>query len=177
MTTMTPAPVEPETLRFGYGDTELGSIAVVESARGVVALFLGDDRAQLLRDLERAFPNTTLVADEVGLAQTVNQAVMMVNKPSATTDLPLDLRGSAIELAVWTALRAIPKGETRTYGEIAKSLPIAVTAQEVGAACAANPVAVAVPCHRVVKSDGSIAGYRWGVKRKRQLIKREGADR
>jgi AraC family transcriptional regulator, regulatory protein of adaptative response / methylated-DNA-[protein]-cysteine methyltransferase len=111
---MASVPSEPETPRFGHGDTELGSIAVLESARGVVAFFLGDDRPQMLRDLERAFPNAKLIPDEPGSAQTINQAVIMVNKPNATTDLPLDLRGSAVELAVWTALRAIPDGETRT---------------------------------------------------------------
>ena len=88
--------------------------------------------------------------------------------------MTLDLRGSRMEIAVWQALRAIPAGETRTYGVIAQSLPIAATAQEVGAACAANRIAVAVPCHRVVKSDGSISGYRWGVQRKRRLINMEG---
>jgi AraC family transcriptional regulator of adaptative response/methylated-DNA-[protein]-cysteine methyltransferase len=164
----------PETLRFGYGDTALGTIVVAESAHGVVALFIGDDRAKLLRDLKDAFPSAELLLDQAGLAQTIAKAVALVDVPHRGTDIALDLRGSPVEMAVWDALRAIPSGETRTYGAIARELPIAATAQDVGAACAANRIAVAVPCHRVVKSDGSISGYRWGVKRKRRLINMEG---
>jgi AraC family transcriptional regulator of adaptative response/methylated-DNA-[protein]-cysteine methyltransferase len=165
---------EPETLRFGYGNTALGTIQVAASANGVVALFIGDDRAQLLRELKEAFPEANLHHDETGLTQTIAKAVALVAAPHLGTDLPLDLRGSPVEVAVWEALRAVPAGETRTYGAIARELPITATAQEVGAACAANRIAVAVPCHRVVKSDGSIAGYRWGVRRKRRLINMEG---
>jgi AraC family transcriptional regulator of adaptative response/methylated-DNA-[protein]-cysteine methyltransferase len=164
----------PETLRFGYGDTALGTIVIAESAYGVVALFIGDDRAKLLRDLKDVFPSAELVLDQAGLAQTIAKAVALADVPHRGTDLALDLRGSPVEMAVWDALRAIPSGETRTYGAIARDLPIAATAQDVGAACAANRIAVAVPCHRVVKSDGSISGYRWGVKRKRRLINMEG---
>ena len=164
----------PETLRFGYGDTALGTIVIAESAYGVVALFIGDDRAKLLRDLKEAFPSAELVLDQAGLAQTIAKAVALADVPHRGTDLALDLRGSPVEMAVWDALQAIPSGETRTYGAIARDLPIAATAQDVGAACAANRIAVAVPCHRVVKSDGSISGYRWGVKRKRRLINMEG---
>jgi len=173
MTTQTLA-AEPETLRFGYGDTVLGTIVVAASMRGIVALFFGDDRARLLRDLKDAFPEAALVLDQPGLAQTIAKAAALIGAPHLETDLTLDLRGSPVELAVWHALRTIPAGETRSYGAIARSLPIAATAQEVGAACAANRVAVAVPCHRVVKSDGSISGYRWGVRRKRRLINLEG---
>jgi AraC family transcriptional regulator of adaptative response/methylated-DNA-[protein]-cysteine methyltransferase len=165
---------EPETLRFGYGDTALGLILVAESAHGVTALFIGDDRAKLLEDLKDAFPTAKLLLDGTGLAQTIVKAAALVDAPHLGTDLQLDLRGSPVEVAVWKALRAIPAGETRTYGAIARDLPTAATAQDVGAACAANRIAVAVPCHRVVKSDGSIAGYRWGVRRKRRLINMEG---
>jgi len=174
MTTPTLDLIEPETLRFSYGDTSLGTIAVAESTHGVVALFVGDDRAKLLCDLKDAFPEARFLCDQTGLAQTIAKAVALVNAPQLGTDLPLDLRGSRLELAVWTALRGIPPGETRTYGTIAQCLPIAATAQEVGAACAANRIAVAVPCHRVAKADGSISGYRWGVQRKRRLINLEG---
>lgn len=167
-----------ETLRFGYGDTALGIIAVAESVRGVIALFIGDDRAKLFRDLKRAFPNAELVLDQAGLEETIAKASALVDTRQRGSDLAreltLDLRGSPVELAVWKALCAVPSGETRTYGAIAKTLPLAVTAQDVGAACAANRIAVAVPCHRVVKADGSISGYRWGVPRKRWLINMEG---
>ncbi|HEX3505316.1 MAG TPA: methylated-DNA--[protein]-cysteine S-methyltransferase [Xanthobacteraceae bacterium] len=163
-----------ETLRFAYGDTALGIIVVAESARGVTALFIGDDRAKLSRDLKQAFPNAELVLDQAGLEQTIAKAAALVEAPHLGTDLALDLRGSPVDVAVWKALQAIPPGETRTYGAMAKTLPIAATAQDVGAACAANRIAVAVPCHRVVKADGSISGYRWGVQRKRRLINIEG---
>jgi AraC family transcriptional regulator of adaptative response/methylated-DNA-[protein]-cysteine methyltransferase len=174
MTAQSLGTTEPETLRFGCGDTVLGAMVVAQSIRGVVALFIGDDRAKLQRDLKDAFPEAELVLDQTALAQTVSRATALIDAPHLGTDLPLDPRGSPVEVAVWQALQAIPAGQTRSYGAIARSLPIAATAQEVGAACAANRIAVAVPCHRVVKFDGSISGYRWGVRRKRRLINMEG---
>jgi AraC family transcriptional regulator of adaptative response/methylated-DNA-[protein]-cysteine methyltransferase len=167
-----------ETLRFGFGDTSLGTIVVAASARGVAALFIGDDRAGLSRDLKDAFPRAALILDQAGLAATIAKAANMIDAPHLAPELALDLRGSPTEVAVWKALQAIPPGETRSYGFIAKalpkSLPMPATAQDVGVACAANRIAVAVPCHRVVKADGSISGYRWGVQRKRRLINMEG---
>jgi AraC family transcriptional regulator of adaptative response/methylated-DNA-[protein]-cysteine methyltransferase len=163
-----------DTLRFGYGETRIGTVLVAESDRGVAAILLGDDRPKLRRELAEAFVAARLVEDGAGLTETVAKVVALVDAPHLGSSLPLDLRGSALELAVWEALRAIPPGETRTYGALAKMLPVAATAQDVGAACAANVLAVAVPCHRVVKADGSISGYRWGVQRKRRLINMEG---
>ena len=163
-----------EALRFGYGETKLGVALVALSRRGVAAILLGDDRPGLRRALAGAFPDRRLIEDDTGLAGAVAEVVALVEAPHLGLDLPLDLRGSDLELAVWGALRAIPPGETRTYGALAKALPVPATAQEVGAACAANVLAVAVPCHRVVKADGAISGYRWGVKRKRRLINLEG---
>lgn len=174
MTMQTLGTAEPETLRFGYGTTSLGTIVLAESPRGIAALFIGDDRAKLLRELNDAFPEAAFMPDQTGLAQTIAKAAALVDAPHVGADLALDLCGSPVELAVWHALQAIPAGTTRTYRAVAQSLPMAATAQEVGAACAANRIAVAVPCHRVVKSDGSIAGYRWGVQRKRRLIYMEG---
>ena len=165
---------QSETLRYGYGDTSLGIVLVAVSAHGVVALFVGDDLTKLVRDLRAAFPGAQPVSDQCSLAETITKAIALVNAPHLGTDLPLDLRGTPLEVAVWKALQTIPAGETRTYGAIAQSLPLAATAQDVGAACAANRIAIAVPCHRVVKSDGSISGYRWGVQRKRRLINMEG---
>jgi AraC family transcriptional regulator of adaptative response/methylated-DNA-[protein]-cysteine methyltransferase len=176
MTTQTLGANEPEAFRFGYGDTTLGTIVVAESMHGVVALFIGDDRAKLLRDLKDAFPEAEFVLDQTSLAQTIAKAAALVDAPQLGTDLTLNLRGSPVEVAVWKALQAIPSGETRTYGAIARDLPMTATAQDVGAACAANRIAIAVPCHRVVKSDGSISGYRWGVQRKRILINMEGVS-
>jgi AraC family transcriptional regulator, regulatory protein of adaptative response / methylated-DNA-[protein]-cysteine methyltransferase len=163
-----------ETLRFSFGETALGSIVVAESDCGVVALFIGDDRAKLLRDLKSTLPRARLALDEVGLRGTLARAAALIDAPHHKTDLALDVRGSDVELTVWKALQEIPAGETRTYGAIAETLPLSASAQDVGAACAANRIAVAIPCHRVVKADGSIAGYRWGVQRKRRLINMEG---
>jgi AraC family transcriptional regulator of adaptative response/methylated-DNA-[protein]-cysteine methyltransferase len=162
-----------ETLRFGYGETKLGLVLVALRDCGVTAIFLGDDRQKLWRELNGSFPGTQLVEDNTGLAEAIAKVVAFINVPEGGFDLPLDLRGSELERAVWAALQAIPPGETRTYGALAKTLPVPATAQEVGAICAANRLAVAVPCHRVVKADGSISGYRWGVHRKRRLINME----
>ena len=134
MTTQTLDTAEPETLRFGYGDTALGTIVVAESMHGIAALFIGDDRAKLLSDLEDAFPEAEFVLDQTGLAQTIAKVIALVDAPHIGTDLTLDLRGSPVEVSIWNALQAIPAGETSTYGAIAQSLPITVTAQEVGAA-------------------------------------------
>jgi AraC family transcriptional regulator, regulatory protein of adaptative response / methylated-DNA-[protein]-cysteine methyltransferase len=162
-----------EVLRFGYGETKLGLALVALSDRGVAVISLGGDRQRLRRELADAVRGARLIEDETGLDGAIAQVVALVDAQRLGLDLPLDLRGSELELAVWEALRAIPPGETRTYGALAKALPVTATAQDVGAACAANVLAVAVPCHRVVKADGSISGYRWGVQRKRDLLARE----
>jgi AraC family transcriptional regulator, regulatory protein of adaptative response / methylated-DNA-[protein]-cysteine methyltransferase len=164
-----------ETLRFGFGETRLGLALVAVSCRGVAAILLGDAKPRLRGELARAFPNSDLIDDEAGLAETLAEVVALIDHPGAGHDIAVDLRGSAVEMAVWQALRAIPIGETRSYGQLAKALPLAATAQEVGAACAANLLAVVVPCHRVLKADGSISGYRWGVHRKRRLLAMEKA--
>ncbi len=173
MDTMTHNPTT-EALRFGYGETKLGLALVALSDRGVAAILLGDERPKLRRELSGAFPGVQLIEDAAGLAETIAEVATFVDTPHLGLDLPLDLRGSELEVAVWEALRAIPSGETRSYGALAKALAVPATAQDVGAACAANVLAVAVPCHRVVKADGSISGYRWGVQRKRRLINMEG---
>jgi AraC family transcriptional regulator of adaptative response/methylated-DNA-[protein]-cysteine methyltransferase len=163
-----------ETIGFGFGTCSLGSPLVGVSRNGIVAILLGDDAAALRTELAGAFPNADLIWDDVGLSDTVGQIVRFLDAPHQGLDLPLDTRGSALEQAVWQTLRSVPAGQTITYGQIAKLLPMPATAQDVGAACAANVLAVAIPCHRVVKADGSISGYRWGVRRKRKLINREG---
>lgn len=163
-----------ETLLVGFGQTGLGSVLVATSPQGVAAILLGDDQHRLRRELSMAFPKACLVEDDAQTADTVAKIVAFIDAPQQGLDLPLDMRGSELELAVWQALRDIPSGETRTYGALAKGLAIPATAQEVGVACAANILAVAVPCHRVVKAGGSISGYRWGVQRKRRLINLEG---
>jgi AraC family transcriptional regulator of adaptative response/methylated-DNA-[protein]-cysteine methyltransferase len=166
--------VASEVFRFAYGDSRLGIVLVAISHRGIVAILLGDDRRKLLRELEGAFPAISMIEDGEACCDAVLEVAAFIDAPQYGLALPLDMRGSELQLAVWTALRAIPSGATRTYGALAKALPVTATAQDVGAACAANVLAVAVPCHRVVKADGSISGYRWGVHRKRRLINIEG---
>jgi AraC family transcriptional regulator, regulatory protein of adaptative response / methylated-DNA-[protein]-cysteine methyltransferase len=168
-------PPPSEELRFAHGDSWLGAVLVAASANGVAAILIGDSRVRLRRELDAAFPRARLVGDEAGLRDIVARVVDFLEAPGGGLDLPLDMRGNALEQAVWKALGAIPAGRTATYGQIAKALPTPATAQEVGAACAANVLAVAIPCHRVVKADGSISGYRWGVERKKRLIDREAA--
>ena len=162
-----------DEIRYAFDKFSLGMVLVAATDRGIAAILLGDSQDELRRELVYAFPQAHLIADETGLADKVAKIVALLDAPQQGLDLPLDIRGSAQEQAVWQALRNIPAGQTITYGQIAKSLPLPATAQDVGAACAANLLAVAIPCHRVVKADGSISGYRWGVQRKRKLINRE----
>ena len=162
-----------EEIRVTFGKFSLGVVLVAATGKGIVAILLGDGKDELRRELVYAFPQAHLVADETGLAGKAAKIVAFLDAPNQGLALPLDIRGSAQERAVWQALRTIPAGQTTTYGQIAKSLALPATAQDVGAACAANVLAVAIPCHRVVKADGSISGYRWGVQRKRKLINLE----
>ena len=162
-----------EEIRFAFDTFSLGMVLVATTDKGIAAILLGDGQDELHRELVYAFPQARLVADEAGLADKAAKIAAFLDAPNRGLDLPLDIRGSAQEQAVWQALRDVPAGQTTTYGEIAKALPLPATAQDVGAACAANVLAVAIPCHRVVKADGSISGYRWGVQRKRKLINLE----
>jgi AraC family transcriptional regulator, regulatory protein of adaptative response / methylated-DNA-[protein]-cysteine methyltransferase len=161
-------------IRFGLRESSLGTVLVAVSDKGVAAILMGDDRFGVCSELAKAFPHARLFFEGTELEGVIDRVVAFLEAPRDGLDLPLDIRGSAVEQAVWRALRDIPAGQTTTYGQIARALPVPVTAQEVGAACAANVLAVAIPCHRVVKADGSISGYRWGVRRKRALINREG---
>ncbi len=162
-----------EDIGFAFGSFSLGTVLVAVSREGVAAILIGDDRVALQRELAQAFPQARLVTEATRLDITVTRIVAFLEAPQIGLDLPLDIRGSALQRAVWHALRDVPAGRTVSYGQIAKDLPLHATAQEVGAACAANVLAVAIPCHRVVKADGAISGYRWGVQRKRQLLHRE----
>jgi AraC family transcriptional regulator, regulatory protein of adaptative response / methylated-DNA-[protein]-cysteine methyltransferase len=164
-----------ETLRYGFGECALGTFLVALSDDGVAVLHLGESRGALLAELDAGFPLARLEEAAATLGDTVATVRAFLDAPGSALDLPLDIRGTDLERAVWRRLVAIPTGETTSYGQIAKTLPIPATAQEVGAACAANRLAVAIPCHRVVKADGSISGYRWGVRRKRRLLAMEAA--
>ena len=160
-------------LRFAVGACSLGAILVAASAAGVCAILLGDDPDALVRDLQDRFPRAELLGGDAGFEAVVAQVVGWVEAPGLGADLPLDVRGTAFQQRVWQALRDIPPGATASYAEIAGRIGAPAAARAVAAACAANPLAVAIPCHRVVRSDGALSGYRWGVERKRTLLARE----
>ncbi|MBS0320909.1 MAG: methylated-DNA--[protein]-cysteine S-methyltransferase [Proteobacteria bacterium] len=163
------------TLRYATTRTPLGVLAVAASARGIAAIALGDDAAATMRDLRRAWPRATFTRDEAGLAAVLAAVAASLDDPARALDLPLDIRGTAFQRRVWHALRALPPGMTTTYGALAASFAMPGAARAVASACAANVLAFAIPCHRVVAGDGTLAGYRWGVGRKRALLDRERA--
>lgn len=160
-------------IRFAIGQCCLGAILVAASARGVCAILLGDDPEGLVRDLQDRFGRAELIGGDAGFEQLVAQVVGFVEAPQIGLDLPLDLRGTAFQHRVWRALQQIPAGTTATYTEIAQRIGAPRAVRAVAGACAANPLAVAIPCHRVVRNDGGLAGYRWGIERKRALLERE----
>jgi AraC family transcriptional regulator of adaptative response/methylated-DNA-[protein]-cysteine methyltransferase len=160
-------------IRFAPGVCSLGAILVAATDRGVCAILLGDDAASLVRDLEERFPLATLVPGDRDFERTVAQVVSFVEAPRMGLDLPLDVRGTAFQQRVWQALGAIPAGSRASYSEIAERVGSPKAVRAVAQACAANALAVAIPCHRVVRHDGALAGYRWGVERKRALLERE----
>ncbi|MGH9390119.1 MAG: bifunctional DNA-binding transcriptional regulator/O6-methylguanine-DNA methyltransferase Ada, partial [Vicinamibacteria bacterium] len=156
-------------IHFAVGECSLGSILVAKSAKGVCAILLGDEPEALVKDLQDRFPHATLIGGDDAFEQIVAQVVGFVEAPALGLDLPLDVRGTAFQQRVWQALREIPPGSTASYSEIAASVGAPKAGRAVAQACAANPLAVAIPCHRVVRRDGSLSGYRWGVERKRTL--------
>ena len=161
------------TIRFAVGQCTLGAILVAQSERGVCAIGLGDDPDALLRDLQDRFPRARLVGGDAGFERLVARVVGCVEAPRIGLDLPLDVRGTAFQQRVWQALRDIPPGRTVSYTELARRIGAPQAVRAVAGACAANPLAVAIPCHRVVRHDGALSGYRWGVERKRALLERE----
>lgn len=162
---------------FAVGQCSLGAILVAQSARGVCAILLGDDPDQLVRDLQDQFPKAELVGADQRFEQLVAQVVGLIEAPALGLDLPLDLRGTAFQERVWQALRDIPPGSTASYAQIAKRIGAPTSFRAVAQACGANSLAVAIPCHRVVRSNGELSGYRWGVERKQQLLAREQASK
>ncbi|WP_439687997.1 bifunctional DNA-binding transcriptional regulator/O6-methylguanine-DNA methyltransferase Ada [Cupriavidus oxalaticus] len=160
-------------IRFAIGQSALGAILVAQSDRGVCAILLGDDPQGLLQDLQDQFPRANLIGGDAQFEQLVAQVVGFVEAPSTGLALPLDVRGTAFQQRVWQALQQIPPGSTASYAEIAARIGAPRAVRAVAQACAANHLAVAIPCHRVVRSDGGLSGYRWGVARKRDLLERE----
>lgn len=162
-----------ETIRFALGQCALGTILVAATRRGVCAITLGDEPEAMLIDLQQRFPKAQLVGADADFERTVARVVAFVEHPGVGLDLPLDVRGTAFQQRVWQALRKIPAGRTASYAAIAKRIGAPQSVRAVAQACAANALAVAIPCHRVVRSDGALSGYRWGVERKRALLERE----
>src|SRR5437773_7790391 len=163
-------------IRFAVGECSLGSILVAQSERGVCAIMMGDDPDALARELQDQFQRAKLIGGDAGFEQLVAKVVGLVEAPGVGLDLPLDVRGTAFQQRVWQALREIPAGETVSYTELARRIGAPKSVRAVAQACGANRLAVAIPCHRVVRNDGALSGYRWGVERKRTLLERETAS-
>nr|WP_298682512.1 methylated-DNA--[protein]-cysteine S-methyltransferase [uncultured Dongia sp.] len=164
---------EHETIRYATGPSALGTMLLAVSQQGICALLLGDNVVELSTDLKHRFPQALLLADNAGLADQFAKAAVLIADPAQSFTLPLDLRGTDFQHQVWQALQQIPAGETASYGEVARRIEAPQAVRAVAAACGANAVAVAVPCHRVLRGDGALSGYRWGVARKEKLLARE----
>ena len=162
-----------KSIRFAVGECSLGSILVAATERGICAILLGNDPVALVRDLQGHFPIAELTDDDPDFEHLMAKVVGFIEAPSLGFDLPLDVRGTAFQQRVWQALRAIPAGATASYAEIAERIGAPKEAYAVGQACASNVIAVAIPCHRAVRKNGALAGYRWGVARKRAILERE----
>lgn len=161
------------SIRFALGECSLGSILVAHSGKGVCAILIGDDADALLRDLQDRFPKADLMGGDQDFELLVARIIGFVEAPALGLDLPLDIRGTAFQQRVWQALRDIPPGKTASYTDIANRIGAPKSVRAVAAACAANALALAIPCHRVVRTDGALAGYRWGLERKRSLLEKE----
>ena len=162
-----------ERIRFAVGESALGAILVAATARGLCAISLGEDPEALVHELEDRFHRAELVGGDAAFEATVAQVVAFVDEPRRGLDLPLDIRGTAFQERVWQALSRIAPGQTVSYADIATTIGQPNAVRAVARACAANTLAVAIPCHRVVRNDGALSGYRWGVERKRALLARE----
>lgn len=161
------------TIHFAIAQCSLGALLVAQSEIGICAIFLGDDPAVLLQQLQDQFPRATLLGGEPQFEQQMALVIGLIDDPRQGVQLPLDIRGTAFQQRVWQALRDIPPGKTMSYGELAASIGQPGAVRAVARACAANTLAVAIPCHRVIRQDGDISGYRWGVERKQALLRKE----
>lgn len=165
-----------ESIRFAVTGCRLGLLLVAATNRGVCEVWLGDNPASLVRRLKASYPNAAIAAADPQMKDFITQIVTLIDKPTSHISLPLDLRGTAFQMRVWEALRHIPPGETRTYAQLAAAIGRPTAARAVGQACAKNPAAIVIPCHRAVGRGGAMRGYRWGVGRKRALLEGEGRD-
>ena len=163
-------------IRFGLPETSLGLMLVAASMRGLCAIFLGDDPELLVQTLRKRFPGAEIFPaadDDADFARLLDGVARLADHPETSLGYPLDIRGTAFQQRVWQALREIPPGERVSYAEIARRIGAPRAARAVANACAANFLAIVIPCHRVVHGDGSLSGYRWGIERKRALLERE----
>ena len=160
-------------IHFGIGDTSLGLVLVALSARGVCSILIGEEPATLTADLQRRFSNFECVRDDAKLRGALKKVKAFIDAPAAGLDLPLDVTGTDFQVRVWRALTKIPAGSTASYADVARRIDAPKSFRAVAQACGANPIALAIPCHRVVRNDGALSGYRWGVARKRALLERE----
>jgi len=167
---------EGTSIRFAVGQCSLGAILVGATEKGVCSIMLGDDPDALVHDFENRFPKARLIGGDKDFEQWVAKVVGLVENPAQGFDLPLDVRGTAFQQRVWQALREIPVGSTASYGDIAGRIGAPKAVRAVAQACASNSLAVLIPCHRVVRNDGALSGYRWGVERKRALLEREASS-
>lgn len=160
-------------IRFALGTCSLGSILVAASDKGICAIALGDDPDALLRQLQDRFSHAELIGGDAAFERTIARVVALIERPAKDLDLPLDIQGTAFQRRVWEALRKIPPGQSITYTDLARRIGMPKSVRAVASACAANTLAIAIPCHRVVRLNGALSGYRWGVDRKRALLLRE----
>jgi AraC family transcriptional regulator of adaptative response/methylated-DNA-[protein]-cysteine methyltransferase len=163
-------------IRFAVCETSLGPTLIAATAKGVCMIAFDDDPEKLVRDLEDRFPKARLIGADAAFERLVAQVVGLVEAPARAIDLPLDVRGTAFQQKVWQALRKIPAGNTVSYTDIARKIGKPEAVRAVAGACAANSIAIAIPCHRVVRNTGEVSGYRWGVERKRKLLEKESAE-
>ncbi|RLW68702.1 MAG: hypothetical protein B6D68_03140 [spirochete symbiont of Stewartia floridana] len=164
---------EREVIRFAIGECSLGVLLVAATGKGVCLISFHDNSEELIQDVEKRFASKTLVLENEELNPLIAQVLELIEHPGMGASFPLDAQGSAFQNRVWKALNEIPPGKTMSYSEIARSIGAPNSSRAVAHACAANPLAVAIPCHRALRSDGGLAGYRWGIERKRTLLDRE----
>jgi AraC family transcriptional regulator, regulatory protein of adaptative response / methylated-DNA-[protein]-cysteine methyltransferase len=164
-----------EAMKVSMGRSSLGLVLVAETAKGIRAIQLGDDAESLREELRDRFPAAEIGDGDAATAALLQDVTELIEKPGTNAMLPLDIRGTGFQQTVWRALREIPAGSTESYTAVARRIGMPRAVRAVAHACAENPLAVVVPCHRVVRSDGRLAGYRWGIERKRILLEREAA--
>ena len=162
-----------QTIRYGFGNSALGCVLVAATAQGLCAIFLGDREDDLCAALHKQFPKAQLLPADKQMAAEIAAVIAHVDGQAGARGLPLDIRGTVFQQKVWAALSEVPPGETRTYAEIARIIDVPAATRAVANACGANPLAVVIPCHRVLRSDGGLGGYRWGITRKTALLDRE----